>query len=175
MNKLNVSIWLIPEEKQEKQLQKIIDNLAGKYRTFSYIPHVTVYALESDDVDKVIKISERTARNTRQLHIVFKMLSYSEVFNKTIFAQYKINPALQKIYDEFRMAFPNPPVYEINPHLSLIYKQNMTSGEKLNEITKIEVPQTLILNRLMIVTRNGSIAKEKDALGWQNVYYARLV
>jgi len=175
MKKISVSVWLIPEEYQRKLLQETINTLSNRYGAFSFIPHITIYHLETSDVGSVIAATEMIAKNTKVLSLNLNKISYSNVFTKTLFAQYEINPDLKRLNIEFKKVFSDFPQYEINPHLSLIYKNNMSDNDKLEEIQKIKVPHKLVLDSLMIITRNSSIAQDKDVMDWKSICKLHLV
>jgi 2'-5' RNA ligase len=177
MNRFSISIWLVPEEDQEKQLREIINDLSVRYNAFPFIPHITAYRLDlvSDLNDLTAKV-EKIARSTKILSLDFDKIGYSDVFTKTLYAQYKISQELRELHSEFKNAFSGYPVYDINPHLSLLYKNNMDNNDKLKEIQTIGVPGKIILNRIMIIVREKEISQEKDVLDWRNMgTYALLV
>ena len=166
---LDISIWLIPQKKQKKDLQEIIDNLSLKYHTSTFIPHITIYYLgQSAKLNEVVPFIKQVAENTKPFELEIENILYSEQFTKTLYIQYKINPALQILYEKFRKKFYSINPYELNPHLSLIYKTNMKKEDKVGEIKKFKIPNNLILDRLMVITKKGSNIKlEKDVLDWE--------
>jgi len=177
MNRFSVSIWLVPREDQEKQLREIINNLGRRYNAFPFIPHITVYRLDLVlDLNDLTERVEKIAQSAKVLFLDFDKINYSDMFTKTLYAQYKINQELQILHSKFKKVFSAYPTYEINPHLSLIYKNNMNNNDKLKEIQAISVPAKIILNRITIIVGEKEITKEKDVLDWRSMgTYALLV
>jgi len=177
MNRFSVSIWLVPEENQEKQLREIINNLSSRYNTFPFIPHITAYHLDSvPDLNDLTAKVEEIAQSARVLSLDFDKIDYSDVFTKTLYIRYKVSQELRVLHSKFKKAFSDYPPYEINPHLSLIYKNNMNNNDKLKEIQAIGVSGRIILNRIMIIVREKEIVQERDVLDWRSMgTYALLV
>lgn len=168
--KMTVSIWLVPQKDQEIQLQNTINYLSKRYHAFSFVPHITAYRLDNvRSLDSIINLTGEIAQQSRAVSLDLENIFYSNIFTKTLYAQYKISPALQKLYNKFKEELYKTSPHEINPHLSLIYKNNMADKDKIKEMQDITVPEKLILDRLMVVTRNGSIKSEKDVLDWKVV------
>jgi len=174
---IDISIWLIPQKKQKDDLQIIINTLAEKYQTFPFLPHITAYWLgESTSLPKAIATVQPIIKDARPLKVTLDEISYSDEFIKTLFARYQISPALQSLYKKLKEAFYDVQPYELIPHLSLIYKNNMREEDKLREMKQIKVPKQLILDKVALITKNGSkIGKEKDVLDWRVGYELQLV
>jgi hypothetical protein len=164
----DISLWLVPEKEQRDSLQTIINSLANKYHAFPFIPHITAYHWgTSTKLSTVISISQEIAQRTKPLVLNLDTISYSTQFTKTLFAKYHISPEFQVLYDEFHNKFYSIYPYDLNPHLSLIYKNNMNEENKKKEIERLHIPQQLTLDRIMIITREGSdITQEKDVTDW---------
>ncbi|MBI4974018.1 2'-5' RNA ligase family protein [Candidatus Roizmanbacteria bacterium] len=171
----DISIWLIPEKKQEDSLQKTINDLATQYGTYSFVPHITPYHLENSlPLSQVITVIERVASEPHSITLDLEGIFYSEQFTKTFYARYRISPVLQSLYEKLQISFSIHP-YQLVPHLSLIYKNNMKEEDKLKEKARIQIPRRLTLDRLMIITKKGGpISQEKDVLDWRVVKEIKL-
>lgn len=167
---MTISIWLVSQENQEVQLRKIINDLASRYGAFSFVPHITAYHFDNvRDLNEVMNQTKEIAGQSLPFSLDLESVSYSDIFTKTLYAQYKINSHLKNLYEQFRKRFFDQFPYEINPHLSLIYKNNMSEIDKKKEINRILVPKQINLDRLIMIARDGSIKQEKDVLDWKNV------
>lgn len=173
----DISIWLIPREGQREILQETINSMAKKYHAYTFIPHVTAYHLGTgDSLKDVISVIKNVSTKTKPITLKLKGIFYSEQFTKSLYAQYEISPNLQNLYNDFKSNFYSLAPYELNPHLSLIYKNNMNNEDKLKEINKLKLKPNLILDRIMVITKNGgSIITEKDILDWKISFDARLL
>ena len=165
----SVSIWLIPEKNQEEQLQKTINDLALTYNAFPFIPHITAYHLvEPPSLDKIKSVIEEQVRKTIPFSLNLEKLAHSTQFTKTLYAQYKISPVLEALYNNLKRCFYPTNQYELSPHLSLIYKNGMSDEDKSYELERLTVPDKLNIDRLMVITRDGEhITKDADVLDWK--------
>jgi len=178
MNFMNpdISIWLVPEKSQELTLQKTIDNLAQKYQACSFIPHITVYYLGTNlSLNETIKIVEEETADVQPFSINFDAIKYSDIFIKTLYIQYRIDPPLKNLYEKIKNKMNKYFDYKLSPHLSLIYKNQLVDAEKQKIISQLDYPKVLTIDRLMIITKNGSIiTKEADVLDWHIVFEKQL-
>jgi len=165
----DVSIWLIPEKSQELMLQKTIDDLAQKYQACSFIPHITIYYLGTAlSLNEVIKIVQEETAGVQPFSINFDAIKYSDIFTKTLYIQYKIDLPLKNFYEKLKNKMVKYFDYKLSPHLSLIYKNQLAGAEKQKLIAHLNYPEVLTIDRLLIITKNGSvIKKEKDVLSWK--------
>lgn len=172
----DISIWLIPKLTQRQELQNIIDELAKKYGAYPFIPHITVYYLgTSMALDQAIKILDEETVDIGSFNITAETMKYSDVFTKTLYIQYQIDPPLRNYYEKLRTRFKSAYDYQLNPHLSLIYKNNLADADKQIEIDRLSYPQILTIDQVAIITRQGSIiSQEKDILDWKIAFQKNL-
>jgi len=173
MSNFDFSFWLIPEEKERKKWQKVIDDLAKKYQVFSFIPHVTIYWLGTVNVsvETVVKKTEEISSFLKPISLKPLRIDYSEIFTKTLFIQFEKTKELIEVYEKFKEKFSVYNIYDFNPHLSLIYKNNMLVSEKEKVRKEIELPNVIKFNQLMVIlNKKGTIKEEKDVLNWKIVY-----
>ena len=167
--KKDISIWLVPKIEQRQLLQEVIENLAQKYNSYPFIPHITVYYLgTSMRLKEAISIVNKASTGIKRFTVNAESINYSDIFTKTLFIQYSINEHLQNLYQKLKVRFQKYSDYSLNPHLSLIFKNGMSTREKEKEIKKIFYPKSLEIDSIMVITRNGTtITKEKDVLDWE--------
>lgn len=165
----DVSIWLIPKKEQEEELRKTIDILSQKYGAYSFIPHLTIYHLGTSlEEDKTIQIVSEETINVKPFTLEAETIKHSDIFTKTLYVPYQVAKPLLNMYERLRNRFQSIHNYALNPHLSLIYKNNMRVEDKEKEIGNIKYPQTLDIDRVMVITKEGStITQEKDVLDWK--------
>ncbi len=166
----DISIWLIPEKKQESDLQKTINDLARQYETYPFVPHITLYHLKNSmPLHEILPVIKTCSKNVRPFYLDLEGLFHSDQFTKTLYARYRISGALQSLFDKLKKPFSVQP-YELAPHLSLIYKNDMNEDRKKQEEKRIKIPTRLLLDRVMIISKEGGpIVKEKDVLEWMVV------
>lgn len=176
---MDFSFWLIPEKSQKDFFQKIINDLAKKYKSFSFEPHITLYHFENNQNQKeIINLLEENLTNANKIFVEFKKLDYSDIFTKTLYCQMKLNQKLINLYQKAKTVFSKFGEYQLNPHLSLIYKNNMKVEDKEKEIKKLIrlIPKKIIFDKLALIIREkGSIKKEKDILEWKEILNINLI
>ncbi|MGB9707224.1 MAG: hypothetical protein ACPL1D_00510 [Microgenomates group bacterium] len=174
MKNFNISFWLIPEEKEKNYFQKIINDIAKKYKAFPFLPHITIYAgvnCFENELKKIISQTDQISNQLTSITLKSVNIQYSDIFTKTLYIQFKKTKKLVNYYSLFFQSFKNYFEYQLNPHLSLIYKNNMEIKEKEKLVKEILVPKQVIFNQLMIIVKeNGSIKNEEDVLDWRIVY-----
>ncbi|GAB4219936.1 MAG: hypothetical protein Fur009_8260 [Candidatus Microgenomates bacterium] len=175
MKKIDVSFWLIPVENQKKKLQKKINDLANEFKSFSYAPHVTIYhfnhKLNKDEIENIKTSADKILKNQKSISLNSLKIDYSNIFTKTLFIQFEINSDLLFLHKKFVNTFKKFPVYNLNPHLSLIYKNKMKQEDKIKIIKNLKFDNKIVFDELRIIIKNGDgIKKEKDILLWKEIY-----
>jgi 2'-5' RNA ligase len=173
MKTSDFSFWLIPEEEEKQKWQKVIDDLAKRYQVYSFIPHITIYWLGEVNVSvkTIVKKTEEIASFLKPISLKPLRVDYSEIFTKTLFIQFEKNNQSINVYQKFKEKFSSYNVYDFNPHLSLIYKNQMPVLEKEKIKKEIKLPKSIKFNQLMVIlNKKGTIKKEKDVLNWEIVY-----
>jgi 2'-5' RNA ligase len=166
---LNTSLVLVPTQEQENQIRKTIDTFAEKYHSYSFIPHITTYYLGmTSKLAEINNFIDVALHDVHQFDLELDDISYSDMFTKTLFANYKISSSLTALYNKFHCQHKGINDYHLAPHLSLIYKNNMKNEDKEKEIIGLSLPKKLIIDRLYVITReNGGIKEEQDVLQWK--------
>ena len=133
-----IAYWLIPAEPAHSFFHTIIGDLARRYDAPVFEPHVTVHA----GADRVDLTHQALAEFTRECTLVkLKPLGIdqSDEFVKTLFVQFALTPELRKVNESIRHAANQPSEYELEPHLSLLYK-NLPAVTRRELATSIKVP-----------------------------------
>jgi len=173
----DISIWLKPERSQLNELQKTVSLLSHAYGANPFAPHITIYHLGNAlNVPDVILKTQEVIRNAKKFSIRTVGLKYSDEFTKTLYIQLEKSEELKALHDKFKLKFTSICGYELNPHLSLIYKNNLSEMEKEKAIRKIKYPPVLNICSISIITKSGSsISTEKDVLEWKEAYEVSLL
>lgn len=169
----DISIWLLPEKSQLNDIQNEVDRLALKYNACSFLPHMTAYYLgNSLPLQEVVGIVQDVSKTTKCLSLNLEDISFADSFTKTFFARYSMSRDFQSLFNYLKEKFYASFAYELSPHITLLYKNGMTTHDKKIEIGNIHnIPKIINLNRLAIITKEGkTIAQEKDVLDWQVSY-----
>lgn len=116
-----IAYWLIPSEPARSFFQQIINDLARRYSAPVFEPHVTVH-VGADQADAAEKALRKVARQCKLVRLTPLGIHHSNEFIKTLFVQFAMSAELRTINGIIREAPNDSTNYELNPHLSLLYK-----------------------------------------------------
>src|SRR6266576_890421 len=125
-----IAYWLIPTEPARSSFRSLINKLALRYNAPAFEPHVTVHVGANcrDVVDGVLSAA---ARHCEPIVLQVLEVSSSTEFIKTLFVQFAVTKKLQRLNQSIRNATQNSSDYQLNPHLSLLYKTISTQDRHL--------------------------------------------
>jgi 2'-5' RNA ligase len=138
MKRTVIAYWLIPTEPARSVFQNLINGLAHRYDAPSFEPHVTVHvgANCGDTVDGVLS---KAAYGCKRIMLQALEVSGSSEFIKTLFVQFAVNTQMRYLNQNIRAAAQDSSDYQLNPHLSLLYKKISIQDRRL--LTRsIDVP-----------------------------------
>lgn len=116
-----LTYWLIPAEPARSYFRSLICDLALRFDAPVFEPHVTLYVTKAAG-ENPVAVLQGAVSNFRPLRLSLAGLDYSDKFTKTLYVQFEPDAALQRLSENLRAASNSPCEYELNPHLSLIYK-----------------------------------------------------
>ena len=124
-----IAYWLIPSEPAHSFFQRIINDLARKYDAPAFEPHVTIH-VGADRADAAKNTLGDAARECKVIALATLGIDHSDHFIKTLFVQFAFSGQLQQINKFIRDAARDSSQYELNPHLSLLYKNLATATRR---------------------------------------------
>ena len=130
--------WLIPTEPAHSYFQSVINDLARQYNAPPFEPHLTVH-VEANCTNAVGGALLKAAQGCQRIVLQAIDVSSSPEFIKTLFVQFAVTTQLQQLNHRLRAAAKGSFDYELNPHLSLLYK-TMASEPRRLLARSIEVP-----------------------------------
>jgi 2'-5' RNA ligase len=139
MSRFEHSFWLLPAEPLSTRLRGVVAELAAKYDTAPFEPHVTLYCGLSDD-RTTSAVLERVAAQFRPMNLAFEKLDRTEEYTKTLFVQFEESSAARELSETIRSLCAQPSDYGLNPHLSLIYGA-LQVEEKLEIMRSLDLPE----------------------------------
>jgi hypothetical protein len=168
-----LAYWLIPGESTRSHFSAIISDLAARFDAPIFEPHVTIYVTNAANEDSG-SVLERAIKDFGEYRLSIRGLDYSEKFTKTIFVQFELDPDLACLSTELRRASALQSEYELNPHLSLIYKA-MDRETKRDVAASIRLPFTKVLfDSVRAVISPATIESREDVDSWRVVTSRRL-
>ena len=155
-----IAYWLIPAEPAHSFFQDVIEDLARWHDAPVFEPHVTIY-VGANDANAAEKALSKAAHEWQTIDLKALGVNHSDEFIKTLFVQFKMNRKLRQLYQTIRNAAQDLSDYELNPHLSLLYK-TMPATARRQLADSIKVPfSEVIFDSLKAVrcispTQNGA-------------------
>ena len=133
-----IAYWLIPSERAHSFFQRIINDLARRCDAPAFEPHVTIY-VGADRADAAKNALGDATRECKLIGLTPLGIDQSDEFIKTLFLQFAMSAELRKINDIIPQAANDSSQYELNPHLSLLYK-NLAAPTRRELAASINVP-----------------------------------
>jgi 2'-5' RNA ligase len=160
-----LAYWLVPAEPRKGLLASRIANLASQFVTPLFEPHVTVYAAKEANIEAFNKVVARY----QTFRLTVRGIQYSDEFTKSVYVQFEPSRVLSQLSEELRQASLSQDEYELNPHLSLIYK-NMTRDERFSLAASIRLPFTEVwFDSAKAVVCPAHISTREDVESWRVV------
>ncbi len=152
------SIWVEPTEKDTKYLSLIIQNLAKKYDSPTFNPHITVYSGVKNA--SAAKSAIRNCADMKKLVVKITTLEFSDNLWKTVFANVEKNQKLLQINNAIKKHVPLNPKYDFNPHISMIYKK-LNDSQKQKIINDLKIKSKFTFDKITIITSSKNVGKWK--------------
>jgi 2'-5' RNA ligase len=168
-----IAYWLIPSGPAHSFFQRIINDLARRYNAPVFEPHVTIHA-GAHRADAAKNALGDVARECKLIGLTPLGIDQSDEFIKTLFVQFAMTAELRKINDMIREAANDSSQYELNPHLSLLYK-NLAAPTRRELAASINIPFSEVTFDAIKAVRCVSPAKSgADVEAWHVVAAASL-
>jgi 2'-5' RNA ligase len=161
-----IAYWLIPAEPAHSFFQGIINDLAHQYDAPVFEPHVTIH-VGADRADAAENALEDAARQCKLMRLTPLGIDQSAEFIKTLFVQFDMSAELRQINDIIRETAHDSSQYELQPHLSLLYK-NLPAVTRSELAISITVPFSEIsFDSLQAIRCVLPTQKRADVKAWE--------
>ena len=168
-----IAYWLIPSEPAHSFFQRIINDLARRCDAPVFEPHVTIY-VGADRAEAAKNALGAAARECKLIGLKPLGIDQSDEFIKTLFVQFAMSAELLKINDMIREPANDSSQYELNPHMSLLYK-NLAAPSRCELAASINVPFSEVTFDAIKAVRCFSPAESgADVEAWHVVAAASL-
>jgi 2'-5' RNA ligase len=122
MKRTAIAYWLIPAEPERSFFENIIIDLARRYDTPAFEPHMTIH-VESNGEDIAEEAIAKAASYCGLIQAKVLRTNHSGEFIKTLFVQFAVSTKLRRVNEIIRNAAQDSSEYQFKPHLSLLYKK----------------------------------------------------
>jgi hypothetical protein len=168
-----LAYWLVPAERAGNFFASTIAELAARLDAPVFEPHLTVYASRKGKEDPKEVLSSALA-NCGPFRLSVRDIQCSDEFTKTVFVRFEASAQLSRLSRALQHASALPDEYQLNPHLSLIYKE-MTPETRVEVAASIQVPFTEVLfDSAKAVVCPTPIQSREDVEAWRVLATQRL-
>ena len=163
-----ITYWLIPAEPARSHFASLINNLAAGFDAPIFEPHLTLYVTKAENEDPS-ELLNRLLGENEAYRLSIGGIDCSDEFTKTLFVQFEPDESLIDLSVNFRRASVCQNEYQLNPHLSLIYKT--MARETQNEIARsISLPFTEVrFDSAKAVISPAAITAREHVEAWRVV------
>jgi hypothetical protein len=161
-----IAYWLAPAEPARGFFEKVIADLAGKHDAPVFEPHLTIY-VGSNRSGPIEEILSRAAIDCEPIQLEVLEMRHSDEFTKTFFVQFGSNAKLQRLTETIREASQTPSDYQLEPHLSLLYKK-MPILARRELAGSIKLPfSTVVFDSIKAVRCVSPTCNRADVEAWR--------
>jgi Cyclic phosphodiesterase-like protein len=168
-----ITYWLCPAEPARSHFAAVISNLAARFDAAVFEPHVTI-SVTSAEQEKPAIVLAKVLPGYRRFRLEALGLGYSHKFTKTLFVRFADHADLTGLSEDLRRASGSPSDYELNPHLSLLYK-TMDSETKRELARSTALPfGDATFDTVKAVLSPARIESPEDVESWRVIAEERL-
>lgn len=161
-----IAYWLIPTEPAQSYFQKIINDLAKRYGAPEFEPHVTVH-VGAEQRNTPGEVLSGAVWGHKPIALQVLNVNNSPEFIKTLFVNFAASAQLGGLNQSIRQAAQDSSGYELDPHLSLLYK-NISIQDRSLLTRSIEVPFPEVTFDLLKAIRCVSPTRNRaDVEAWR--------
>jgi 2'-5' RNA ligase len=163
-----LAYWLVPAKAARDYFSSAIAGLASRFEAPIFEPHVTIYASRKKDETAVEVLNDVLARcDLSAVRLSVREIQCSDEFTKTVFVQFEPAQKLLRLSRAFQNASAGHDEYQLNPHMSLIYKK-MTPSARIELANSIRLPFTEVLfDSVQAIVCPRPIRSREDVEGWR--------
>jgi 2'-5' RNA ligase len=168
MKRIVIAYWLIPAEPARSFFRSLVNDLAQRYNAPVFEPHVTVH-VGANCTDTIDGVLSEVAQDWERIALQALKVSGSSEFIKTLFVQFAMNAQLHQLNQNIRAAARDSSDYQLNPHLSLLYKRISIQDRRLL-VRSIKVPfSEVTFDSLKAVRCVSPTQSRTDVEAWRGV------
>ncbi|TMW64863.1 hypothetical protein Poli38472_009030 [Pythium oligandrum] len=126
------SLWLVPHAAAERELQGVIDELATRLETPSFLPHMTLLGgIMGLQEEEVVRKTQLVADGLETLDLQVSAVSSKELlYFQCVFALLKMTPALENAHEHAKQVYERLEEPSFMPHVSLVYGDLSTEDRR---------------------------------------------
>jgi 2'-5' RNA ligase len=168
-----VAYWLCPGEPMRTYFATLINDFATKFDASVFDPHLTLYVTDAAN-ENPRAVLDPVLKDRGPFRLEVRGVDHSDKFTKTVFVQFEPDTELARLSSDLRRASAFQNDYELNPHLSLIYKK-MPTETKMQIANSLCLPFTEVeFDLVKAVISPAKIETSDDVNSWRVVASQKL-
>lgn len=161
-----IAYWLTPSEPTLLFFEKLIVYLARRYDAPVFEPHVTIHVGPDRAEAAAEQIVSQAAIGCEPIRLEVLEVHHSGEFTKTLFVQLALNAKLQWLSKLIRGASQTPPDYQLEPHVSLLYRR-MSLAARRELARSIKLPfSTVVFDSIKAVRCASPTRNRAEVEAW---------
>jgi 2'-5' RNA ligase len=161
-----IAYWLIPARPGRSVFQTLINDLARRHDAPVFEPHLTIF-VGANRPKAAQGVLSHVGRHCAAITLDVLEIYHSSEFTKTLFVQFAPSAELARLKDAIRSAAKDSSHYDLNPHLSLVYKTVPTTVRReLAKSTKLPFSE-INFNAITAVRCVSPTQTSADVAAWR--------
>jgi 2'-5' RNA ligase len=161
-----VTYWLCPGQPEHDQFARLIGDLAARFDAPTFEPHVTIHTTTAER-ENPARILAKIVNGRRPFRLSVRGLDYSDEYTKTLFVQLSADVEVAQLSEDLRRSSVSPSDYQLNPHVSLLYKK-MDEETQRRLVASIILPFTEVnFSSVKAVVSPAEIQSREDVEAWR--------
>ncbi|GHO41965.1 2'-5' RNA ligase family protein [Ktedonospora formicarum] len=115
------SLWLMPAGATAQKFSELITQLAQRYSSPQFPPHVTLIGSIEAQEDEIVPKAKELASLLHPYHLQLANVDYTDLYYRTLVVRIEASEEVMSAYQRAKSLFPNVTKPEYMPHLSLLY------------------------------------------------------
>ena len=179
MNKNNcllprAAIWLVPRQPDCAILQTLIADLAGRFSSPEFIPHMTIFSCRRSLLQEELAITAALARSCPPLTLRTNGLAFRDRLTQALFVRLRSDHKLDWLRGSLQNKLRQTSSHDFEPHVSLLYQLlPVPVCEKLTRDIRLPL-QEINFDQVRAVAIPETIHTTENLSGWQTLLSCRL-
>ena len=137
-----------------KVLLPIITHLQSKYcKKPPFEPHLSIYhSVKMTSLADTIEAVSKATKNIKSFTVESEGFGFQNIWSRILYINIKPNPILESIRKNIGNELGDKENKVFTPHISLMYKDELTVTERAKIISNLDLPTTYTIHGIQIVS-----------------------
>jgi putative hydrolase of the HAD superfamily len=164
-----LSFWVLPTGSTAGWFRERIRELADSFGAPRFEPHITVYGGRSSR-EAGIASARAAAAATAPMDLRVAGVGTGESLTRTGYGRVQPHAELAALRDRIASALGEDSGYRLDPHLSLIYHDDLPAAARERLAADLEVPWRQVrMATLVVIDLHGPVRRRRDVRRWEEI------